>query len=47
MGKTYLCMKMAALALLEDSAVIYVDTTNYINNENISLVIKNFIPEAT
>ena len=31
-GKTYLCLKMASLALLEqETAVIYIDTSNYIN----------------
>lgn len=35
-GKTYFCMKMASIALLEnDISVIYIDTTNYINQENI------------
>ena len=39
-GKTYLCLKMASLALLEqETAVIYVDTTNYVNHENMSLVL--------
>ncbi len=47
MGKTQFCMKFAALALIEGSAIIYIDTTNYINNENISLVLKNHIPEGT
>ena len=39
-GKTYLCLKIAALALLQnETAVIYIDTTNYVNNENMSLVL--------
>ena len=30
-------MKVASLALLEnDASVIYIDTTNYMNNENIA-----------
>lgn len=44
-GKTYLCLKMASLALLEeDSAVIYIDTTNYVNHENMSLVLSVSTP---
>lgn len=40
-GKTYLCLKMASLALIEqDVAVIYIDTTNYINNENLLINLK-------
>jgi uncharacterized small protein (DUF1192 family) len=32
---------MASLALIEQSVgVIYVDTTNYINNENLNIVLK-------
>ena len=39
-GKTYLCLKMASLALLDqETAVIYIDTTNYVNPENMSLVL--------
>ena len=39
-GKTYLCLKMASLALLDqETAVIYIDTTNYVNHENMSLVL--------
>ena len=46
-GKTYLCMKMASLALLEqETGVIYIDTTNYVNQENLSQVISNFINES-
>ena len=31
-GKTYLCLKMVSLALLEqEAAVIYIDTSNYLN----------------
>lgn len=45
-GKTFLCLKMASLALIEQSVgVIYVDTTNYINNENLNIVLKNFIAD--
>ena len=40
-GKTYLCLKMASLALIDqDVSVIYVDTTNYLNNENLLLSLK-------
>jgi RecA/RadA recombinase len=40
-GKTYLCLKMASLALIEkDVAVIYIDTTNYVNNENLNISLK-------
>mmetsp|Transcript_15847 Transcript_15847/g.19957 ORF Transcript_15847/g.19957 Transcript_15847/m.19957 type:complete len:130 (+) Transcript_15847:196-585(+) len=47
-GKTYLCLKMASLALLDNNiAVIYIDTTNYLNHENMSLVLSNFITETT
>lgn len=36
-GKTYFCLKLTSLALLEQNvAVIYVDTSNYINGENMS-----------
>ena len=46
-GKTYLCMKMASLALLEqETGVIYIDTTNYVNQENLSQVLSNFINES-
>ena len=39
-GKTYLCLKMASQALVEmGKAVIYIDTTNYVNHENMSLVL--------
>jgi uridine kinase len=35
-GKTYFCLKMASLALLEkDIGVIYIDTSNYVNQTNI------------
>jgi RecA/RadA recombinase len=31
-GKTYFCLKMASLALLEkEIACLYIDTTNYVN----------------
>lgn len=36
-GKTYFCLKLVSLALFEQHvAVIYIDTTNYINIENMS-----------
>ena len=39
-GKTYLCLKMASLALVQkEAAVIYIDTTNYVNEENMRLVL--------
>lgn len=43
-GKTYFCLKMASLALLEkDIACIYIDTSNYVNYTNVSLVLRNFM----
>lgn len=39
-GKTYLCMKMVALALNQDICAIYIDTTNYLNHDNVSTTIK-------
>jgi KaiC/GvpD/RAD55 family RecA-like ATPase len=40
-GKTYFCLKLASLALLEQNvAVIYIDTSNYVNSENMTLVLK-------
>ena len=40
-GKTYFCLKMASLALLEqETAVIYVDTSNYVNHENMNQVLR-------
>ena len=43
-GKTYFCLKMASLALLEqETAVIYIDTTNYVNQDNMNQVLRNFI----
>lgn len=39
-GKTYFCLKIVTHALLQhDAAVIYVDTTNYLNIENLTLAI--------
>ncbi len=36
-GKTYFCLKLVSLALLDQNvAVIYIDTTNYINSDNIN-----------
>lgn len=38
---------MVSLALLEqDVAAIYVDTSNYVNQENISLVLKNHMNQT-
>lgn len=43
-GKTYFCLKLVSLALLEQTvAVIYIDTSNYINAENITQVLKNYM----
>lgn len=43
-GKTYFCLKMASLALLEkDIACIYIDTSNYVNFTNVNLVLRNFM----
>jgi RecA/RadA recombinase len=40
-GKTFFCLKMAAYALIEENVgVIYVDTTNYLNNENLAINLK-------
>ena len=46
-GKTFLCLKMASLALIErDVAVLYVDTTNYLNRDNVTHALKNFMAAA-
>ena len=46
-GKTYFCLKMASLALLEkDIACIYIDTSNYVNYSNVSLVLRNFMEQG-
>jgi RecA/RadA recombinase len=46
-GKTYFCLKLVSLALLEqDVAVIYVDTSNYVNADNINLCLKNFMNDS-
>ena len=46
-GKTYFCLKLASLALLEkDIACIYIDTSNYVNYTNVSLVLRNFMSSA-
>lgn len=38
---------MASLALIErDVAVLYVDTTNYLNRDNVTLALKNFMAAA-
>ena len=43
-GKTYFCLKMASLAILESNMTcLYIDTTNYVNNTNITLVLRNFM----
>lgn len=40
-GKTYLCMKILSLALLDkETAVIYIDTSNYVNQDNINQLLK-------
>ena len=45
-GKTYLCLKMASLALLDQNiSVYYIDTTNYVNSENTKMFLRNFIPD--
>lgn len=47
-GKTYFCLKMLALALLEqDVACVYFDTTNYLNTENMEHILKNHISSTT
>lgn len=39
-----MCLKIASLALIErDVAVLYIDTTNYLNRDNVSLALKNFM----
>lgn len=46
-GKTYFCLKMVSLALLEkDIACIYVDTSNYINSNNVGMVLRNFMNQT-
>ena len=46
-GKTFLCVKMASLALIESGvAVLYIDTTNYLNRDNVALALKNFMAAA-
>lgn len=38
---------MASLALIErDVAVLYIDTTNYLNRDNVTLALKNFMAAA-
>ena len=47
-GKTYFCLKMASLALLDsDISCIYIDTTNYVNLQNVSLVLRNFMSQIS
>jgi CO dehydrogenase nickel-insertion accessory protein CooC1 len=46
-GKTFLSLKMASLALIEhDVAVLYIDTTNYLNRDNVTLALKNFMASS-
>merc|ERR1711959_219440 len=56
-GKTYFCLKLAALAMLESGAnahatasniaCLYVDTTNYVNGGNVGLVLRNFMSQCS
>ena len=47
-GKTYFCLKMASLALLDSEiSCIYIDTTNYVNLQNVSLVLRNFMSQIS
>ena len=40
-GKTYFCLKLVSLALLEKNvAAIYIDTSNYVNSDNMTLVLR-------
>jgi uridine kinase len=40
-GKTYFCLKLVSHALLEKNvAVLYIDTSNYVNSDNMTLVLK-------
>ena len=40
-GKTYFCLKMVSLALLEKNvAAIYIDTSNYVNCDNMTLFLR-------
>ena len=43
-GKTYFVLKMVSLALIQHNAgVIYIDTSNYLNQDNMSAILKNYI----
>jgi predicted ATP-dependent serine protease len=45
-GKTYFCLKMASLAVLDSKlSCLYIDSTNYVNHTNISLVLRNFMSQ--
>ena len=55
-GKTYFCLKLAALAMLDSSTneaktsdvcCLYVDTTNYVNGGNVGLVLRNFMSQCS
>ena len=42
-GKTTLCLKIAIKALIdqdEDTEIIYVDSTNYVNYDNVTYLLK-------
>jgi RecA/RadA recombinase len=46
-GKTYFVLKMVSMALLQHNvAVIYIDTSNYVNSDNMSAILKNYITIA-
>ena len=54
-GKTYFCLKLVSLAMLESGGganqnaqannigCLYVDTSNYVNSANVGLVLRNFM----
>jgi archaellum biogenesis ATPase FlaH len=45
-GKTTLCLKIAIKALLdqdEDTEIIYVDSTNYVNYDNVTYILKQHL----
>ena len=45
-GKTYFCLKMASLAVLDSKlSCLYIDYKNYVNHTNISLVLRNFMSQ--
>lgn len=40
-GKTYFCLKMVSLALIDKNvAAIYIDTSNYVNSDNMTLFLR-------